>query len=635
LTSEDGTLTTRQLLGGFDSPLVSTLNGGYGLSNASAGEIEVQDRAGNKATLSFTQEELDSMQTLNQAVVLLNQKLQTAEIEVEEGEEPRYGIGISVQLNDLKTGLQLVDTTGRTSSHLIFRDKTTTTETEIPPEEEGGEPTVETTTTNPNIASSFGLTANAAQSKVDGGSLHRQIISYSTKLSELNGGRGLTLAGGNFTITDSVGNKATIAIDSKTHKTLGDVIESINSTNVSVRAKINANGDGIELEEFGGGAGSFSCLDDSVSRFAAELGINKTANQTQKDENGRLHIEGSTTYNIEVLETDSLDDIRKKINDAGGNFSATIIADGSNTPYRLAISGKTTGAAAGMNIDLSCLGLTTENMTEAQDAMLVYGDAKSSTGVVLHSNSNVFKNVVNGVDITVVGASDSPVTVTSEKSSVDIKASLSTFVENYNKFRELLNTSTLYDTENNVGNILYNNSVARAFDRQMSDILLKRVYEIPGINSLQSIGISIRSNLEDESVNSSTGILTFDESKFDQLYESNPEGLQEFFFKEQEIIGDDGETTTIKTGWAQKFMDVANMLTDYEGIAPQRMSTLTTKIEQNDERVAFMQERLDVKRLMMLNKFYAMEQAMAQMSSDMSAVTNISTAWTSNYSSTG
>ncbi|MDR2438527.1 MAG: flagellar filament capping protein FliD [Planctomycetaceae bacterium] len=634
ITAEDGTLTTRQLIGGLSSPLMSTLNGGYGLSKATAGEIEVQDRAGNKAVLSFTQEELDSMQTFEAAVSLLNQKLQTVEVEVAAGEEPRFGIGISVKINDTKTGFQLVDTTGQNTANLIFRDKTTTAATEIPSEEEGGEPTTVTTTTNPNIASSFGLNVNSNQSKVNGESMNRQTVSYATKLSDLNGGRGITLAGGNITITDSAGQSATLTFDSKTHQTLGDVINSINRTNVSVNARINDAGDGILLEEFAGGSGSFSCLDDSVSKFAADLGINKSANQSQKDENGRLRIEGSTTYKIEVVETDTLDDIRQKINDAGGNFTATIIADGTTTPYRLAISGKTTGAAAGMNIDLSCLGLTTENMTEASDAILVYGDAKSSSGVVLHSSSNTFKNIVSGIDLTVVGASDTPVTITSAKSSVDIKAALTTFVENYNTFRELLNGFTAYDTETYEGEILYNNHVARAFDRNITDALLKRVYGITGINSLQSIGISIRSSLDDSSINSATGTLTFDETVFDTLYESNPDGIQEFFFKQQEIIGDDGETTTITSGWAQTFMDAANALVDYDGMAYYERDTLDLKISQNEERIAFLQERLDVKRTMMLNKFYAMEEALAQMSSDMNTVSSIASTWSSNSTST-
>jgi flagellar capping protein FliD len=76
-------------------------------------------------------------------------------------------------------------------------------------------------------------------------------------------------------------------------------------------------------------------------------------------------------------------------------------------------------------------------------------------------------------------------------------------------------------------------------------------------------------------------------------------------------------------------------LTAADGKVPARINTLKTRIDSNDERVAFMEARLEVKKQMMLNKFYAMEQAMAKMSSDMSTVSGIATSWTSNYSSTG
>jgi flagellar hook-associated protein 2 len=307
----------------------------------------------------------------------------------------------------------------------------------------------------------------------------------------------------------------------------------------------------------------------------------------------------------------------------------------------LTISGKTTGAAAGMNIDLSCLGLGAENMSEAQDALLVYGDATVSNGVVLHSATNVFKNVVNGMDLTITGISSSPVTITSEKSSTEIKAALSSFVENYNKYKELLNAATSYDTNQNTGEILFNSYAARQFDREMSNVLLQRVYGITGINSLQSLGISIQQSSEtlqtesdEEGVTTTTtaGLLIFDEEKFDAIYESNPDGVKEFFYKTQERTGDDGKTTTTPIGWAQKFVDAAESLTGDYGIVTRELQTLQSKIDYNDERLNFLQERLDVKRQMYLNKFNALETALAKMSSDLSTISSIKTSNTSSSS---
>ena len=99
-----------------------------------------------------------------------------------------------------------------------------------------------------------------------------------------------------------------------------------------------------------------------------------------------------------------------------------------------------------------------------------------------------------------------------------------------------------------------------------------------------------------------------------------------------------GKVTTVNTGWAQKFSDVVDTLVgsangDITGSAQSRIDTLSITIDRNDQRVAYLEERLEFKRQMYLKQFYAMEQAMERMTSDMSAVGNIASAWSSNYAS--
>jgi flagellar hook-associated protein 2 len=354
---------------------------------------------------------------------------------------------------------------------------------------------------NAKIASALGLETDTASSQVSGTSLHRQIISYATKLSDLNGGSGVNLTGGKIYIQDSSGATMTLTIDSKKHQTVGDVLNAINvMSGIKVTARINDNGDGIVLEEYAGGTQSFVVGDaDSISTFAKTLGIAGTVAAAQKDPDGRLRINASQTHEIAVEATDTLDDIRKKINDLNVGYNATIVNDGSDTPYRLSISSKTTGAAGGFNIDLSAIGLTTETMSESKDALLAYGDANNSSGLILHSATNTFKEIVNGITLTVTGVSDSPVTVSSASSSTDVLTALKTFVENYNKFREELNTYTYFqvsETSGVQGNELWNSSVAKAFDKQVTDMLLKTVEGIPGIRSLADLGITIRKKLQ-------------------------------------------------------------------------------------------------------------------------------------------
>jgi flagellar capping protein FliD len=156
------------------------------------------------------------------------------------------------------------------------------------------------------------------------------------------------------------------------------------------------------------------------------------------------------------------------------------------------------------------------------------------------------------------------------------------------------------------------------------------------VRSLADLGITLRSSIDDDARNKETGKLYFDADKFEEAWNRDPEAVQKFFFDEREYLDSKGETVTANYGWAQKFTDVVNKLAgdaDQVGKVNARLDTLTETIDRNDIRLAFMQERLDFKRNMYLKQFYAMEQAMARMSNDMSAVGNIANAWQQNYSS--
>jgi len=352
-----------------------------------------------------------------------------------------------------------------------------------------------------------------------------------------------------------------------------------------------------------------------------------------------MRITASETHHIEIEATDSLDDIRQKINDLNVGYSASILVDGSNTPFRLSISGKQTGAAGAFNVDLSAIGLTTETMSRAQDAMLVYGDVNQSTGLILRSSTNTFNGVVSGMNLTITGTSNTPVTITSASSNLDVKVSLQTFVENYNRFREELNEAIAFEVVGGSvsGRVLWNSPIAKAMDRELTKMLQERVTGIPGINTLADLGISIRRSLDDGGHNRETGKLIFDEDKFEAAWARDPEGVQKFFFDEREYPNADGTTRKESIGWAQRFTDLADSFqgssSGGNGQIMTRMDTLTIQIDRNDQRIDFMADRLEFKRQMYMKQFIAMEQAMARMTSDMSAVGNIANAWQSNWGS--
>jgi flagellar hook-associated protein 2 len=288
-------------------------------------------------------------------------------------------------------------------------------------------------------------------------------------------------------------------------------------------------------------------------------------------------------------------------------------------------------------------------MSKAKDAKLVYGDINTSDGLVLTSSTNTFKGVINGIDLTITGVSDSPVTITSASSSADVKVILQQFVESYNAFREQLNEDLWFVASDKGinGNILWNSAVARDYDREVTNLLMKTFDGIPGIRSLADLGITIRQNFGDVrqfldsknapmEINKETNKLEFDESVFEEAWARDSEAMMKFFINEVERVSPTGEKYTVNIGYAQLFSDLTDRLTggpDIVGKTPARLDALTFQIDRNEQRIAFMEERLEFKRQMYLKQFYAMEQAMSRMSADMSAVTNIASSWSSNYNS--
>lgn len=92
----------------------------------------------------------------------------------------------------------------------------------------------------------------------------------SVQVSELNEGSGIDL--GSVQITDRKGNTSTVNLGAV--QTVQDVLDAINSDEtVEVRARINAAGTSIDLEDISGGFGQFTVEDIGGGTTAADLGI--------------------------------------------------------------------------------------------------------------------------------------------------------------------------------------------------------------------------------------------------------------------------------------------------------------------------------------------------------------------------
>ncbi len=118
-----------------------------------------------------------------------------------------------------------------------------------------------------------------------------------------------------------------ISIPSKP-TTVGDILRTINNSSIGVEAKLNETGDGIVIIDTAGGAADMKIEDSNGGNAALDLGIRGTSKNVTVESVSRKQVEGSQTFRLELAATDKLSDVVKKINDASGPLTASLLTSG-------------------------------------------------------------------------------------------------------------------------------------------------------------------------------------------------------------------------------------------------------------------------------------------------------------------
>ena len=176
---------------------------------------------------------------------------------------------------------------------------------------------------------------------------------------------------------------------------------------------------------------------------------------------------GATAVDIAVTATDTLADVRDKINAAGAGVTALIMTDASGS--RLLIRSNTSGAAnafrtsgiASLAFDPSA-GVTT--MTQSQTA----ADAEATVnGLAVTSTSNTLSNIVDGLTLNLSTLTTGPVTVNVVTDTEALKKTITDFAAAYTALVKLIATDTKYDPTTKKGGILQGDSAAVGLQRQL------------------------------------------------------------------------------------------------------------------------------------------------------------------------
>ncbi|MGP1675531.1 MAG: flagellar filament capping protein FliD [Burkholderiales bacterium] len=149
----------------------------------------------------------------------------------------------------------------------------------------------------------------------------------------------------------------------------------------------------------------------------------------------------------------TLEGMRDAINAADAGVTATIINDGSGSPYRLSLTSNDTGAASSLKLTVSgeaaidaLLGYdpqTTQNLAQTQAAQ---NAAFTVDSVSISSASNTVADAIQGVTLNLAKASPDPSpatsTVTVQRDSSSLTATLSALVNGYNSANKAIAAAT-------------------------------------------------------------------------------------------------------------------------------------------------------------------------------------------------
>jgi len=545
-SSSDSGFQTRPLIAGLNTVLLHSLNGGRGTQT---GSIAITDRNGAATTIDLT-----AARTLHDVIDLINADGTT---------------GITASVNAAGTGLALTDHSGG-FGNIVVTDLSGT------------------------LAADLGLAGTHAASvgnTVDGGNAQRQYITENTLLSTFNLGRGV--AAGDIKITTADGATRTISLTG-VNTTVGSVLRKLQGA--GIEARINDTGDGILVVDTTSGDHALTIENVDGGSTASDLRIAGTAAA------GRTEIDGSFETRIQIGAGDSLDEVARKINDAGAGISAAVLNSGSAiTPFSLTLTSETTGRRGQLTIDTGGIDLGLQTLSRAQDAVVSIGDAEGGTRLVT-SSSNTLDNVVAGVTFDLLSTSNEDVTVNVAQNVDGIVESINLFVEQYNKTLDTIAEGDTFDQETYERGPLFGDFTVDQVQSRLRTAMLSQVEGVDqAFSRMFSVGLRLGSG----------GRLEFNEDTFREAYERSPEKVEDLF-----VHPGSGFGTTIQSA-------IDGMTDDFDGLLTRKDQLLEDQKGLLNDRIDQLNVLIEAKRARLEAQFVALESAVAGLQNQQTALADL------------
>ncbi len=408
--------------------------------------------------------------------------------------------------------------------------------------------------------------------------------------------------------------------------------------------------DGVSNTNFDLAVTQVAKAEKDTKKFATADGFNN------KFEAGTLTFDlgDNKTFSVDVADGESLESIRKKINQNAYGVSASLVKTSSG--YTLSLAGGTTGdSASAIKVTSSAKDGTTANGRDSLSSLAIDPDSDYASqgwthsaaqdaviqvdGEELRSSSNKFDNVVAGLNIEVYQTSEAAsssdtstttikgtaadgsddktvktynVNVATDSSSSATK--MQNFVNAYNTMVSSLtalsksNTYTNGASNEDGGDLAGDSSVTSVMNQLQN--MVTRFSKSEGGMTIFDMGLTFNKD----------GTLSFSSSDFSKAMESNPNAVNDMF-------------TNSSDGLLTKMDSYLDSYTESSGILDQRTQRLNSEksdIEYQQQKDA---ETIEAYQTMITKKYSNLDTLMANNSSSLSSLTSVLSSLKSSSSS--
>lgn len=318
--------------------------------------------------------------------------------------------------------------------------------------------------------------------------------------------------------------------------------------------------------------------------------------------------DGSSPVNITIGPGEtSLAAIRDKINAAGAGVSATIINDANGA--RLSLRSTETGAENGFRI--TATESVDDGDSEAGLSILGYDEDAASTpmlfnqaaanakalinGIEVESATNTLSKVADGLTLTLSRESATPVQITVASDTASVKTAITEFVTAFNALSSSLQSNLKYDSGSQKAGTLQGDRAAISLQWGLRGVINTPSSASSAFSVLSDIGIAMKQD----------GTLATTGSKLDAALQ-NPDELKK-------LLTTNGDTNG-KTGFIQRFANLASAMLDTEGAIELRQTSLEAAIKRNQKEQDAYEDRLVLTEKRLRAQYETLDTKMATLS---------------------